>query len=164
MTQGEEGIPAQPQAATRRSLVSRLPPALLMALGMTVAALGQAVSTRHVPGWFSVFIPFADRFKSVYPEPDPVAAAMVLLVVGALAFVAGARLLRNGAHDRLSSITRQSPLTRVNRDYVALALLAGGTIVFAYAFYRLFSDTYQHTFGLLVFGVIPPHCGSILPL
>jgi hypothetical protein len=150
MTQGEEGIPAQPQAVTRRSLTSLLPPALLMALGITIAALGQAVSTREVPDWFSVFIPFADRLAPVYARPERVAAAILLLVVGALVFVVGAHLLRNGAHERFSSITLPSPLTRVNRDYIALAGLAAGMVVFAYAYYRLYNDNYQHTFGLLV--------------
>ena len=149
-TQGEEQITARPQAVPGWSRVSLLPPALLMALGVTVAALGQAVSTRDVPHWFLVFIPFADRFKSVYAKPDPVVAAMVLLVVGALVFAVGAHLLRNTAREHLSSITLQSNLTRVNRDYIALAGLAAGMVVFAYAFYRLFNDKYQHTFGLLV--------------
>lgn len=124
----------------------------LGAVGVAMAALGQALTTRTVPAKLSWLAFFDDRLQGIYKggAAQSVAAAMVLLAVGAILFAVASR--RSAGEEEKPAF---GPLTRVlslrtRADFVAVAAFAVGAALFATIILRLYNGHYSHGLALLL--------------
>ena len=148
------GDAANGRSALRRLLrTNRAQRALfgsIAAIGVAIAAVGQALTTRHVPAALSWLAPFSGRIESIYGAASKsVAVGAVLLVTGSLLFVVGARhwgARRHAALTPPSSILRPAKLA----DFAAVAVFALGLGLFLVALRRLHGPNYHHSYAYLL--------------
>ena len=137
----------------------RASPVALLGLGATgiaIAALGQALTTRTVPANLSWLAFLDDIVRHAYPAhafpgvAEPVAAAMVLLAVGAIVFaLASRRSASKEAEPAFAPLSKGLRL-RTTGDDVFVAAFAVGAVLFTVIILRLYNGHYSHGLALLL--------------
>ncbi len=123
----------------------------LAGLGIAIAALGQALTTRTVPdrlGWLTFL---ADDIDKIFVRADSVSAAAVLLVAGALlfAFAAGDRASAE-ASGFIFAPLRWAAGLRSREGAIVSGLSVVGLALFAFIIVRLATQPYQHWVAILL--------------
>jgi hypothetical protein len=131
-----------------------LAPALrlvLPAIGIGIAAAGQAATTRALPaspGWFASL---ADWTEEAYTQPEVVLAGMVLLVIGAALFAIGVSDVATAEEARdVLGRTRAAPRLRLPFYVVSAVVFVIAAAVFAVVIYKLYDRQYSNRIALMV--------------
>jgi hypothetical protein len=130
---------------------SRVWGAFVAALGVLIAALGQAQTTRSLFERLSWLAPFSDKLEGPLPprSAESVLAGGVLLALGAMLFLYGtSRVWTRPAHllEPASSFPRVKGLW----DFVALAAFCAGGLLYFGAIQALWTEPYQHRMTFLL--------------
>lgn len=122
----------------------------LGALGIVLATLGQAVTTRTVPSALSWLVFFDGRLRSTYGvAAESVAAAVILLAVGALLFALASRKSASDEETPPFEPLAKGWHPTSRGDYIVVAMFGFGVALFTAIIIRLLDGHYSHGLALL---------------
>jgi hypothetical protein len=154
MARHSMNVPLRPPRLAEASVPKAFAPALrfaLPALGIAIAAAGQAATTRALPvspGWFESF---ADWTEEAYTQPGVVLAGMVLLIIGAALFAIGVSEVATPEEAR-HVVVQPAGTARLRPAFYAVAgvVFVIAAAIFAIVIYKLYDRQYSNRIALLV--------------